>query len=85
MTQEKPGNLPEKKFRAGGISATVWLNQSTNGEFRTISLERSYTDKSGKWQSTSNMRVGDLPKANVVIQKAYEYLVFKEQELFASA
>lgn len=76
---------PEKKFRAGGISATVWINASTKGAYRTISLERSYTDKSGNWQSTSTMRTTDLPKATVVLQKAYEYLVFKEQELFASA
>lgn len=74
------GNLPEKKFRAGSISATVWLNrgQKTNGdpaEFRTISLERNYTDKEGKWQSTNSFRVNDLPKANAVMQKAYEFVV----------
>lgn len=81
------GNLPEKKFRAGAISATVWLNkgQRANGEeseYKTISIERSYTDKDGKWQSTNSLRVNDLPKACVVLQKAYESVVFKEQELF---
>ncbi len=81
------GNLPEKKFRAGAISATVWLNKghSTDGqetEFRTISLERHYTDKEGKWQATSSFRINDLPKAAVVLQKAYEHLVFNEQDLF---
>ena len=83
----KPGNLPEKKYRAGGISATVWLNkgQKVTGEeteYRTVSLERSYTDKEGKWQSTNSMRVNDLPKATVVLQKAYEHLVLNEQDLF---
>ncbi|MEK6901744.1 MAG: hypothetical protein AABX37_05350 [Nanoarchaeota archaeon] len=81
------GNLPEKKFRAGAISATVWLNkgQKATGEeteYRTVSIERSYTDKEGKWQSTNSMRVGDLPKATVVLQKAYESLVLNEQDLF---
>jgi len=81
------GNYPEKKFRAGAISATVWLNKGhrANGEeseFKTISLERAYTDKDGKWQSTNNFRVGDLPKANVVLQQAYEYVVLQEQDLF---
>jgi hypothetical protein len=89
MEKANTGNLPEKKFRAGAVSATVWLNhgQSTTGEaaqYRTISIERSYTDKEGKWQSTNSMRVNDLPKANVVLQKAFEYLVFKEQELAAA-
>ncbi len=84
------GNLPEKKFRAGAISATVWLNkgQNANGEeteYRSISIERNYTNKEGKWNSTNSLRVNDLPKANVVLQKAYEFLVFKEQDLFVSA
>ena len=81
------GNLPEKKFRAGAISATVWLNhgQRANGEeseYKTISIERSYTDKEGKWQSTNSLRINDLPKAVVALQKAYEYVVLNEQDLF---
>ena len=82
--QKTEGNFPEKKFRAGAISATVWLNKSqkTEGEYKTITIERSYTDKDGKWQTTNSMRVADLPKASVVLQKAYEYLVLSEQDLF---
>ncbi len=81
------GNLPEKKFRAGALSATIWLNkgQKVSGddsEYRTISVERSYTNKEGKWQSTNSFRINDLPKAQVVLQKAYEFLVLKEQDLF---
>jgi len=84
---QNTGNLPEKKFRAGAISATVWQNkgQSKDGEeveYRTISIERCYKDKEGNWQSTNSMRVNDLPRATTVLQKAYEFLVFKEQELF---
>lgn len=87
VVPEKEGNLPEKKFRAGAISATVWLNHGhkSNGEeseYKTISIERSYTDKEGKWQSTNSMRVNDLPKAMVVLQKAYEQLILNEQDLF---
>ena len=82
------GNAPEKKFRAGAISATVWLNrgQKATGEeteYRTVSLERSYTDKEGNWQSTNSFRVNDLPKVALLAQKAYEFQVFKEQELGA--
>lgn len=84
---EKAGNLPEKKFRAGGISATVWLNkgQKPNGEeteYRTISIERSYTDKEGQWHSTNSLRVNDLPKARVALEEAYKHVVLNEQKLF---
>lgn len=86
--KNKSGNLPEKKFRAGPVSATVWANKGQNkttGEevsFKTISIERSYKDKEDNWQSTNSMRINDLPKAAVVLMEAYKYIVCKEQEIF---
>ncbi len=76
-------NVPEKKFSTGVIAATVWQNQgkSRTGEtigYRTVSLQRRYKDKSGAWQTANSFRVNDLPKANLVLQKAYEYLVLRE-------
>lgn len=84
---QRQGNYPEKKFRAGGLSATIWLNkgQKATGEeteYQTISIERNYVDKEGQWQSTNSLRINDLPKATIVLQKAYEYLVLNEQDLF---
>jgi len=79
---EESKNLPEKKFSTGVITATVWKNQgvSKNGEireYRTVSLQRRYADKSGVWKSTASLRVNDLPKAALVLNKAYEYLVLR--------
>ncbi len=80
------GNQPEKKFSTGVISATVWKNNGTSKkdgsqvEFRTISLQRRYTDKDGTWKSTNSLRLNDLPKASLVLNKAYEYLVMKEEQ-----
>ena len=75
--------MPEKRFRAGAISATVWLNngQSKDGklaQFRTISIERAYKDKSGEWKYTNSFRVGDLPKASLVLDEAFKHLVLKQ-------
>ena len=77
----KENNLPEKKFRAGAITATIWKNTSNDGEseFNTISFERSYKDKKDEWQTTNSLRVNDLPKAKLVLEKAYEFIVLKEQ------
>ncbi len=87
MTQENTtGNQPEKKFRAGAISATVWLNQGQNKttgettEYRTISLQRGYKDKKDQWQNTNSFRLNDLPRAALVLTKAYEYLVTSSQQ-----
>ena len=87
VREHKEGNVPEKKFRAGPISATVWLNkgQAINGEeseYRTISIERNYTDKEGKWHSNNSLRINDLPKAKLVLEKAYKFLLLQEQDLF---
>ena len=82
-------NVPEKKFSTGVINATVWQNQgkSKNGEivgYRTVSLQRSYKDKNGVWQHANSLRVNDLPRASLVLQKAFEYLVIREQNASAS-
>ncbi len=77
-------NTPEKKFRASPITATIWANEVKSKEgdlkmFRTISLERSYKDKEDKWRSTGSLRVNDLPKAVLVLNKAFEYISIKEE------
>ncbi len=78
------GNLPEKKFSTGAISATVWkntgINKKDNGsfEYRTVSLQRRYQDKEGVWKTSNSLRINDLPKASLVLDEAYEYIVLKE-------
>lgn len=68
---------PIKKFRAGAVSAAVWENQGEKGSYATISLQRSYKDKE-EWKNTSSLRVNDLPKAMLVLNRAFAYLVLKE-------
>jgi hypothetical protein len=84
MEKKEKGSMPEKKFRAGAICATIWKNKTTSKvgsevEYATISLDRNYKDKDGKWQNTGSMRLNDLPKAALVLNHAYEYLVLREQ------
>jgi len=71
---------PETKFVAGAVVATIWKNQKVfnnrQTEYNTISLERKYF-KNDQWQTTTNLRANDLPKASLVLQKAYEYLMLK--------
>ena len=73
--------LPIKKFRIGAITASVWNNsgQKTDGqpfEFKSVTFERSYKDKEGAWKNTNSLRLNDLPKAALVLNKAYEFLSF---------
>ncbi|MBW2972624.1 hypothetical protein KY359_06310 [Candidatus Woesearchaeota archaeon] len=73
------------KFKAGAISATIWRNtikrkDGTSAEVHTVSFDRRYKDKdSDEWKSTRSLRAMDLPKAVVVLNKAYEYLILNGQ------
>ena len=85
IVENVSGNMPEKKFSTGGLTATVWENQGKNKEgldvsYRTVSFQRRYMDKDGEWQSTNTLRINDLPKASLVLQKAFEYLVMREMQ-----
>jgi hypothetical protein len=85
MQKNSIPNVPEKKFSTGAISATVWKNTGTSKtgqdvEFKTITLQRRYKDKAGNWQSANSLRIADLPKAALVLNKAYEYLVLRDTE-----
>jgi hypothetical protein len=90
MEKTTSGNVPEKKFSTGAISATVWKNsgKSKSGEdveYKTVTLQRRYKDKSGVWQTANSLRLNDLPKASLVLNKAYEYLVLKDINATASS
>ena len=70
---------PEKKFRAGGCSATVFSNEiKTPTGTKTIKnavLERTYKDRDGNFQTSKSYSLNDIPKAILVLQKAYEQIV----------
>jgi len=83
--QNVSSNQPEAKFNAGAVSATIWKNEFSGkdgqkGSYHTVSLQRSYKDKQGNWQNTSSLRINDLPKAQLVLAKAYEFLILRDQE-----
>ncbi len=85
MEKTKSGNTPIKKFKAGAISATIWENQSQNkqGEeisYNSVSFDRTYKDVNGEWQKTNSLRTSDLPKAALVLNKAYEFLALNRPE-----
>ncbi len=78
-------NMPVKNFRAGAVCAAVWNNatkaveEKEQSTYSTISLERSYKDKTGQWKSTGVLRINDLPKAMLVLNKAYEFLLMEKR------
>lgn len=76
------GNPPEVTIRDRELSVKIWRNTTEkNGEeieYKTVTLERTYKDKDDKLQSTKNMRIQDMPRAALLLQKAYELQRIKE-------
>ena len=75
---------PEKVFRVGYVSASVFANASgseSGREFRNVTLQRSYQDDDGKRQYTGSLALGDLPNAIRVLQLAQSYVESQEAEV----
>lgn len=78
-------NKPIKKFRVGSISASVWKNTNKNKEGQTfdvhsVTLQRVYTDKTGKPANTNTLRKEDIPKAIMVLLGAEKYFTALDSE-----
>jgi len=76
---------PEIQFRAGAISAAVWKNVGEQDgkptEYLTVSFARNYKDKTTEeWKTTSSLRTMDLPKAVLVLNKAFEYIMMNSAD-----
>jgi len=76
-------NNLEKRIQVGNCTAAVFVNEveTATGKvaMRNVVLQRTYKDKEDKYQHANNYGVNDLPKAILALQKAYEYLVYKQE------
>ena len=70
---------PEKRFKVGACMASVFVDlvdtASGKAAIKSVSLQRIYKDKEGNFQHTTSFGINDIPKAMLVLSKAYEYLV----------
>ena len=68
---------PEKTFRLGRCSASVFVNASKKGSFRTVSLQRRYREGE-KWKTSTSFTLADLPDAVAVLQLALHHVAGQE-------
>ncbi|REJ72332.1 MAG: hypothetical protein DWQ45_22205 [Planctomycetota bacterium] len=66
---------PEKTFRIGPVSASVFVNTTDDGrEFRSVSLQRSFK-QGDEWKTATNFALSELPSAVAVLQMATSHVV----------
>ena len=74
---------PEKKFKVGACTASVFVNEVSTGNgkvvMKNVVLQRTYKDKDDTFQNTTSFRIDDIPKAVLALNKAYDYLVSGEK------
>jgi hypothetical protein len=76
-------NKPEKVFQHGAVKAAIFANErEKDGRFftvKSVSFQKLYRDRDGLLKTTASLDVEDLPKAVVVLQKAYDYLTVRQE------
>ena len=74
---------PEKRFRCGPISASIWAQSKTvNGEmvkFYSINIDKAYKDGE-EWKHTNSFAAEDLPKVAMLANEAYRYLRLRSSD-----
>ncbi len=72
-TNNKP--KPVMEYRAGLISATIWLNTNdeTGRESYSINISRRYKAKDGKWNDGYSFSLEQALIATELFRKATEY------------
>ena len=69
---------PVKRFFSMPLEVTVWENEGKEGRiYNTVKLEKVYK-KNDDWKKTTSMNANDLPKAVMLMQKAFEFLQIDE-------
>jgi len=51
---------PAARIKLHPVSASIWRNQNPNGTFYAVTVERSYRDDAGKWQTSSTFNANEL-------------------------
>jgi ribosomal protein L25 (general stress protein Ctc) len=76
-------NKPEKIFQHGALKAAIFSNErEKDGQSFTVkrvSFHKLYRDREGALKTTTSLEINDLPKATLVLQKAYEYLTVRQE------
>ena len=71
---------PEERFKCGACEAAIFQNEIDRAgktvKLKKVSFQKRYRNSDGDWKSTHSLDINEIPKAILVLSKAYEYLVF---------
>jgi hypothetical protein len=84
MSQQNDKPKPIKDFRAGNIQASIWRNEvQQDGQTRirhSIRIQKRYRKDDGNYKNTDYWFPDELPRLQLLAQKAFEYIVLTESK-----
>jgi len=84
MAQKRTNGRPEKVFRIGFVSASVFAHDVENDDgkrtMRSVSVQKRYLD-GDEAKYTSSFNLSEIPQAMRVLQLAQEYVEEREAEI----
>jgi hypothetical protein len=77
LTFENERQKPEKKFKAGSITATLWRS-GDNGKRYVVVFDKTYKDKEGNWATTNRFNAQEAATVALLAKQAFEYMTQSE-------
>ena len=72
-------NKPIWQMKAGSFFASIWENERNMGgklvKVREVSFQKRYRNDAGEYATSNRYQINEIPKAMVVLAKAYEQLL----------
>ena len=74
-TSKNKDRSPEARIKMSPLSLSIFKNETENGTFRSIKLQRTYTEDDGQnFKHTDSLRPRDLRKASRLFEKCADEL-----------
>lgn len=77
---QSANNKPIQVFRRRGVKVSIFRNEAGEHVFHKVATQKIYKEKDGEWKTTNSLGRDDLPVAQMLIGRAWEYILDKESE-----
>jgi hypothetical protein len=80
MNEKREPVRPAHTVRLGKIRASVWGNRTNNATWYTITMNRLFKDKNGKWGQSDSFGVEDLPTIAAITEELTRWYFAQGEE-----
>lgn len=77
---ESVNTKPVLTLRRRGVKVAVFMNAVGTNTIPKVSTQKIYRDDSGLWKTTTSFGRDDLPVLQMLVGKAWEYILERESQ-----